>query len=326
MNAFLARTCTGAGLSSTHSRRIGINRSIKPFIAILILIFAGKAYAVIDVDLLIMNGLDSNGNITVIEGDKVKVAYEVVEDTDKDLHKNDKIQLLRVSDDSVVASTTRGNKKSGKIFLKIKNSVDEDLYVRYVRKGQAGTEIARTGHPDDGDNPVKTIAKASIKDLTIGQNALKYSGQSLMAYSVKVNEAQHLQDVGLVPVQSNRVVNYVKQYDNSLLKVTFNDNLRAYNYSNPGNQAACLFHIYFNDEACTVPGSLQAAVYTRVSNATNPHHQRSLIGVCSATAGGPILAGPHEIRVYVAEWYDGINVGCYLGWNSTSTLMVEELP
>ena len=51
--------------------------------------FAGNAYAVINVGMAILNDLDSNGNITVINGSKVKVSYAVIDDTDKDLRKKD---------------------------------------------------------------------------------------------------------------------------------------------------------------------------------------------------------------------------------------------
>ncbi len=148
-----------------------IKRWIKPVITASILIFAENAYALIDVGLAIENDLDGNGNITVINGSKVIVAYTVIRDDDKDLDKKDKIQLMRVSDDSIVASVDRGKKKTGTVSIKVKNSEGEQLYVRYVRK--TGTQITRTSHPEDDGTPLLSIAKASLADLTVGLNAIQ---------------------------------------------------------------------------------------------------------------------------------------------------------
>ena len=148
-----------------------VKRFIRPLFAALILMFAGNAYAVITVGLAIENDLDSNGNITVINGSKVKVTYVVLEDTDKDLNKKDRIELRRVDGDELVSSVLRGKKKSGSVSLKVKNSEDEQLYVRYVRK--SGTEIKRISHPDDAGIPLLSIAKANLADLTVGLNAVE---------------------------------------------------------------------------------------------------------------------------------------------------------
>lgn len=160
-------------ISYTKFIRFQVKQCIKPLIAASILMFAGNAYAVIDVGLAIENDLDSNGNITVINGSKVKVAYSVIEDTNNVLHKNDKIQLRRVSDNSVVASVSRGKKKSGSVSLKVKNSEDEQLYVNYQLKG-GGDLITRTSHPGDpGFIALLSTAKASTADLTLEVNAMK---------------------------------------------------------------------------------------------------------------------------------------------------------
>lgn len=169
MKIFITAPHSLAGYFLARSIRISIKQCIKAFIAALILIFAGNAYA-IEVGLAIENDLDSNGNITVVNGSKVKVAYTVIEDTDRDLNRNDKIQLVRVDGDKVVASVVRGKKKSGTVSLKVK-SEEEQLYVRYVRK--TGTEIERISHPSDpGYIPLLSISKASLADLTVGLNAL----------------------------------------------------------------------------------------------------------------------------------------------------------
>jgi hypothetical protein len=139
--------------------------------------FSGNVYAAISVGMAIENDVDSNGIISVVDGGKVKVAYEVLEDTSKDLHKNDKIQLLRVSDDSIVSSVARGKKKSGTVSIPVKKSEDEQLYVRYVRKGKAAELIATVCKPGDPDFvPLMSIPRASLADLTIRVNAIEMTG------------------------------------------------------------------------------------------------------------------------------------------------------
>lgn len=154
-----------------------ITFQIKQWLALvvvtLILTLAGTAQAApFFIGLSIENNMDSNGNITVINGSKVKVAY-MVDDPDKFLNKADKIQLRRVSDDSVVSSLTRGKKKSGTVLLKVKNSQNEQLYVGYVRKGETDA-TATYSHPDNaGHIPLLSIPKAGISDLTKGLNAVE---------------------------------------------------------------------------------------------------------------------------------------------------------
>ena len=122
-----------------------------------------------EVGLVIEKDMDSNGTIAVINGSKVKVAYEV-DDPNKLSNKKDKIQLLRVSDDSVVSSVARGKKKSGTVSLKVE-SEDEQLYVGYVLKGQ--TEPAATvSHPDNvGFIPMMSIANMTQEELIINAAA-----------------------------------------------------------------------------------------------------------------------------------------------------------
>ena len=146
-------------------------------IALCLLLWADLAQAAPSVSLVIENPLDGNGDISVVNGGKVQVTYEVVDDPDKLLHKNDRIELLRVADDSRVASVKRGKKKMGKKSLKVKHSENEQLYVRYVRKGAAGDEIATVSRPDDPDFVrLQSVPSASLSDLTIRANAVEVAG------------------------------------------------------------------------------------------------------------------------------------------------------
>ena len=178
-------TSDGAYKYLTQAARSLIKGSMRTLIAASILLFTGNAYAVITVGLMITNDVDSNGNITVINGSKIKVDYAVTEDTDGDLHKKDRIELRTVDGDELVSFVLRGKKKSGSVNLKVKNSEGEQLYVRYVRK--SGTEITRISHPADDDTPLLSIAKANITDLTLGLNAVNVGAVSVPAHAF-VNE------------------------------------------------------------------------------------------------------------------------------------------
>jgi len=110
--------------------------------------------------------MDSNGDITVVNGSKVVVIF-TVEDPDKVSNKADKIQLLRVEDDTIVSSVARGNKKAGTVSLVVKKSEDEALYVRYIRKGKELEVIASVSHPGDmDDTPLLSIPRLNTDELT----------------------------------------------------------------------------------------------------------------------------------------------------------------
>jgi hypothetical protein len=162
-----------AFISCSRLIALQLKRCLSLVTVALILTFAGITQAVaLEVGLVIENSMDSNGNIVVVNGSKVKVIYEV-DDPDKVSGKKDKIQLLRVSDGSVVSSVARGKKKSGAVSLKVKNSEGEQLYVGYVLKGE--TEPAATAsHPDDeGFIPLLSVANMSLEDLIISNAALQ---------------------------------------------------------------------------------------------------------------------------------------------------------
>ena len=145
-----------------------------------LLLFAGNASAVITVTLSLDNTPNAIGNFVLVKGEKVIVRYSVDEDTDNDLNKKDKIQLMRVSDDKVLASVERGKKKSGTVKIPV-NKIGEKMYVRYVRKGNAGTEIDRYAHPADGDPSLESIAKLGGNDVSTAVHGLNTGAVSVSA-------------------------------------------------------------------------------------------------------------------------------------------------
>ena len=148
--------------------------------------------------------------------------------------------------------------------------------------------------------------------------------QSLTGYFT-TEQTEHIRTTSGDPIASSRLLTYEKKLDSSILKITYTDNLRVYNYQSSSGSAACQFHVYVDGEPCSVPAPITGAVYTPRSDYTNPHRIRTMVGVCAATASGPIGPGEHEIRVYVENYYAGRDTGCFLGWESTATLLVEEL-
>ena len=148
--------------------------------------------------------------------------------------------------------------------------------------------------------------------------------QSLTGYFA-TEQQEHVRTTSGDPIASSRRLTYEKKLDDSILKITYTDNLRVYNYQSSAGSAACQFHVYIDGLPCSVPAPITGAVYTPRSDYTNPHRIRTMVGVCAETANGPIGRGDHEVRVYVENYYAGRDTGCYLGWESTATVLVEEL-
>lgn len=137
------------------------------------LAFASTAYADPTVVLQILNATGANGEIIVVEGEDVEVGFDVTLDTGSVLDKNDKLELVDLADESVVASKKRGNGLSGSVNLKVPNYVvAAQYYVRYVLKSD-GTEIARVSHPDDSGIPLVVIQEASNAELSARVTALE---------------------------------------------------------------------------------------------------------------------------------------------------------
>ena len=166
-------------LQHSAGRLFGLARC---FLFIGMLALAGNASAAITVDLSFNNDTDQFGNYTLIKNDKLKVNWEVTEDTDDDLHEKDKIQLVRVSDDEVLQSIQRERKgkSNGTVTIKMKDAA-EQLYVQYVRKGNAGTVITRYAHPDDDGVSLQTINPYGGDDITTALHNLTSGAVSVQA-------------------------------------------------------------------------------------------------------------------------------------------------
>ncbi len=120
---------------------------------------------------------------------------------------------------------------------------------------------------------------------------------------------------------TDRTVAYSKQSSSTVLKITFSDNF--YIGGEAGVQKQCEWKITIDGGDCTDPTKLEY-YFTTLSELTHEFRSATHVGICRATAGGPIPAGGHTITVYSRKGND--QSSCELGNNSTGLLLVEELP
>lgn len=118
---------------------------------------------------------------------------------------------------------------------------------------------------------------------------------------------------------------YTKKLDTSALKLTWSGSLRS---AYQCNACCSIWTIRVNGNECTSPGVIDAVAYSHVSGAswTDFHHERTFVGVCTATAAGPIKAGNHNVRIYVRPCDGYAQNDSHTGWNSASRIIIEELP
>ncbi len=109
-----------------------------------------------------------------------------------------------------------------------------------------------------------------------------------------------------------------KRFSDSVLKVTYSDNLRSY-----GHGGWCQWEVEFDNQRCSAPTfAIRAAVYNSSSNDggdwNNDHQARTVVGMCQTTPAGNLNAGSHDVRVRIS---DGAGADCYTGWNQTTILI-----
>ncbi len=118
---------------------------------------------------------------------------------------------------------------------------------------------------------------------------------------------------------------YVKKYDNTALRIVWDGTLRsAYNCN------ACCKRWYFtvNGSECAKPGQIEGVLYTHIlqGSTTDLHHHHHIEGFCTENAAGPIKAGSLKIVFATANCAGYSDNDGYTGWNSTSRIIVEEVP
>jgi hypothetical protein len=118
---------------------------------------------------------------------------------------------------------------------------------------------------------------------------------------------------------------YIKKYDNTALRMAWSGTLRsAYNCN------ACCKRWYFTvgDQECSTPGAIDGVVYTNMlqGQTTDLHHHRHIEGYCTGTSAGPIKKGNLKIAFWIGNCAGYSDHDGYTGWNSTSRVMIEEVP
>ena len=104
-----------------------------------------------------------------------------------------------------------------------------------------------------------------------------------------------------------------KQAAGSLLELTYAASMRIHG----ADGGCCRWGVRVDGNQCNVP--VNGNVYT--SPAGDPHHIRTIQGVCAGVA-----AGNHTIQPYVEQCPGYGNYDCYTGWQSTSLLAAREIP
>jgi len=108
-------------------------------------------------------------------------------------------------------------------------------------------------------------------------------------------------------------LDYDKQEDDSLLRLTFASNLRTHG----GGGRCCRWAIRVDGQQCREP--INGNVY--ISPGGNYHHHRTITGMCEG-----VRRGRHRIEPWLEQCPGYGNADCYTGWQSTTTLLVEEGP
>ena len=128
---------------------------------------SAAVYADPVVDLQILNSPSGSGEIIIIAGDTIEVSFTVFTDTANVLSKKDKLELVDVISEVVLASKQRGNGTTGSIILSVPNgTASSQLYVRYLRDDD-NSIVARVSNPNDlGFVPLIVVGQISLSELT----------------------------------------------------------------------------------------------------------------------------------------------------------------
>lgn len=136
------------------------------------------------------------------------------------------------------------------------------------------------------------------------------SNRDFFAYAQVDNMNNGADAETLLPIK----VDYIKKYSDSLLKLTFSSCLRTHDASAAG--FCCRWEIRINGANCSP--AVSGIVY--INPAGDYHQHRTISGICAG-----IPAGPLSIQPAVALCPSGKPGDCYTGWQSLTSLQVEEI-
>jgi hypothetical protein len=124
-------------------------------------------------------------------------------------------------------------------------------------------------------------------------------------------------DVGQIV---SRVLTVNKAKSDSVLKITYTDNMRALNDTGrDGTWRACRWEVKVNGNSC----SHQPLVYDYISylNQDNMLRSTTVTGYCQG-----VSEGNHEVQIWVGPTIEGRSSDCYTGWrNSTWVIEAREV-
>jgi hypothetical protein len=117
--------------------------------------------------------------------------------------------------------------------------------------------------------------------------------------ATRKNTGQGGDNYNVIP---GRDLTFIKGSSNTLMKLTYTDNMRVY-----GNGKACYWRIRVDGKNC--PIDIWNGKHT-TSTSDNDHTPHALIGTCSK-----LSAGSHVMSIYL--WRSG-GADCYTGWSASS--------
>ncbi len=127
-------------------------------------------------------------------------------------------------------------------------------------------------------------------------------------------------DVGLVVTCP-----YTKAYDGSVLRLVYNGTLR----SGYGCNSCCKeWYFTIDGKECTSPAAIEGVRYQHIPGASwsDLHHHGHIEGICRLAGGKGIASGARKIELRIRNCAGYGNNDGYTGWNSTSRIIIQEMP
>ena len=117
---------------------------------------------------------------------------------------------------------------------------------------------------------------------------------------------------------------FKKSRSDTFLRLTWSSNMRQYL-----NDKCSRWYFMINGRECSSPASIDGNFYHRIDSPSRPnsnvHRHHTIVGVCKATSSGDLRSASYQISMNVGSCTLHRGGDAYTGWQSTSTMIVEEL-
>ena len=118
---------------------------------------------------------------------------------------------------------------------------------------------------------------------------------------------------------------FSKSRSDTYLRLTWSSNFRIF-----GNQKCAQWYFMINGRRCNSPASVEGNFYYGIGGAIhfNTHRHGTITGICKGTSAGSLSSGNHDVSVWAGQCPrrpDLAGGSLESGWDSTSTMIVEEL-